>query len=144
VAILKLIKGHEGSKRLPNGNHKVYQCPAKKWTLGWGRNVEKTGITDKEADILLENDVIRVTEELATHLTVWEHMSKARREVLIDMCYNLGITRFLKFKKMIAALEIGDHAEVATQMMDSKWAKIDVPRRAKHLMELYVTDEEVK
>jgi len=140
--ILKMIKMHEGSN-IVNGRHMPYECPAHKQTIGWGRNIEDVGISEKEADYLLGSDVTQITLDLAKHISVWEELSKARKEVLIDMCYNLGLPRFLKFKKMLAAIEKGDIGEVAAQMMDSKWARDDVPRRARHLQQLYVNDQEV-
>ena len=140
--IIKMIKMHEGSN-IVEGRHMPYECPAKKQTIGWGRNIEDIGISEKEADYLLGNDIAQIVSDLSIHIATWEELSKARKEVFIDMCYNLGLPRFLKFKKMLAALEKGDVAEVATQMMDSKWARDDVPRRARHLQQLYVNDQEV-
>jgi hypothetical protein len=44
------------------------------------------------------------------------------------MMFNMGQTRLSGFKKMLAALEKGDYAEMAVQMMDSKWATQVGPR----------------
>ena len=45
------------------------------------------------------------------------------------MLYNLGLPKFLKFKKMIAALEVGDYDRAAEEALDSKW-RHDVGDRA--------------
>lgn len=100
-----------------------YQCSADKMTIGYGRNVEDNGITEEEAEFLLMNDIKRVQKELRTNFEWFGLISTARQGALINMCFNLGITRLLGFKKMIAALEVGDYQEAANQMLDSKWAR---------------------
>lgn len=50
-------------------------------------------------------------------------LDDARLDVLINMCFNLGIYRLLGFKKMLAALERRDYIQASIEMMDSRWAK---------------------
>jgi len=107
---------HEGLKL------KAYKCPAGKTTIGVGRNLDDVGITSREAISLLSNDIIRVTEELKTKFIWFKYLSDNRQMAMIDMCFNLGITRFSKFKKMIKALEEEDYASVTREMLDSEWA----------------------
>lgn len=102
---------------------KPYQCSANKMTIGYGRNIEDNGITEEEADYLLMNDIKRVQKELRANFEWFNMLNASRQGALINMCFNLGITRLLGFKKMIAALEIGDYQEAANQMLDSKWAR---------------------
>ena len=49
------------------------------------------------------------------------------------MIFNMR-NRFDQFKKMIAALEVGDYDEASAQMMDSRWATT-VKTRAVELSE---------
>tara|TARA_Y100000310_G_C20546872_1_gene746025 strand:- start:69 stop:542 length:474 start_codon:yes stop_codon:yes gene_type:complete len=51
-----------------------------------------------------------------------------------NMMFNLGRTRFSKFKRMIAAARREYWHEVAGEMADSKWAREDVPNRANRLI----------
>ena len=55
-----------------------------------------------------------------------------RTEVILNMAFNLGLTRLQKFKKMIAALRIRDYETAAIEMKDSKWYN-QVGSRAKRL-----------
>lgn len=55
------------------------------------------------------------------------------QEVLVNMMFNLGRTRFSKFKKMIAALNHHNYAEAAKEGRDSVWYK-QVTNRAERLM----------
>ena len=41
--------------------------------------------------------------------------------VLVNMAFNLGRTRFGRFKKMIQAVKANDFVEAANQMVDSRW-----------------------
>ena len=48
--------------------------------------------------------------------------SNNRRDVIVEMIFNMGLTRFKKFKKTIKAIENKDFASAADEMLNSKWA----------------------
>jgi len=50
------------------------------------------------------------------------------KRVLANMCFNLGITRLLKFQKFLTAIEKQDWNTAAVEMMDSRWATQVGPR----------------
>jgi lysozyme len=54
---------------------------------------------------------------------------------MIDMTFNLGLTRLLYFKKMIAAINARDYTEASKQMLDSRWAR-QVGNRASTLAKM--------
>ena len=109
-----------------------YECSVGKITIGYGRNIEDNGITREEALFLLRND-IKVTRGELSHSFEWfQSLPDAKQGALINMCFNLGLTRFRKFKKMIAALEVGDYKAASIQMLDSRWAN-QVGERARRL-----------
>jgi lysozyme len=119
--IIDMLIAHEGLRLKP------YRCPAGKLTIGAGRNIEDLGITREEAIMLLHNDITRVSNELK-QFTWYGQLSQARQEAMIDMCFNLGITRFKTFKRMIAALEDHNYYKASTEMIASKWADQVGPR----------------
>ena len=53
------------------------------------------------------------------------------------MVFNLGLSRFLNFKKFIDAMEQKDYETAGKEMLDSKWAK-QVGDRAKRLKQMIV------
>jgi lysozyme len=124
---------HEGVKLEP------YKCTAGKLTIGVGRNIEDIGISEEEAMFLLDSDIARVRDELDRALPWWSGLSEARRNVLIDMCFNLGISRLLQFKNALTAIEEGRYDDGATEMLDSRWAK-QVGARAENLAEAMRSD----
>ena len=107
---------HEGYRQFP------YKCSAGKLTIGIGRNIEERGISEDEAKYLLHNDIEACKIELNLLFPIVKVLNSSRYNVLINMCFNMGIKRLNGFKKMWAALAVGDYDEAAKQMLDSKWA----------------------
>ena len=127
--LIKELKRDEGVK-----TH-LYKCPANKLTIGVGRNIEDNGLSEREIDYLLENDIRSCVYDLKGNFSFYNGLDGTRKRVLINMCFNLGITRLLKFKKFIRALEDGDYETASVEMMDSLWAK-QVGPRAERLRDL--------
>ena len=59
------------------------------------------------------------------------------QRVLANMSFQLGRPRLSKFRKMIAAVEMQDFAEMANQMEDSRWYK-QTTNRAQRLIDRVV------
>ena len=123
--LIESVKQGEGLRLSP------YRCTAGKLSIGYGRNLDDVGITQLEAEYLLMNDLQRAEND-AKKLPGFDNCSQVRRDVLIEMVFNIGLPRVLGFRKMLAALSNGDYAEAARQMLDSKWHK-DVGNRADRL-----------
>ena len=60
----------------------------------------------------------------------WSKAPEPIRDVVVELCYQLGVTGFSRFKKTIDHLENRRYAKAATEMLDSKWARSDSPNRA--------------
>lgn len=112
--------------RIDEGYRKfVYKCTAGKWTIGVGRNISAggMGLSDDEVLYLLRNDIKRVYKELEDNLPWFSELDDVRQEILINMCFNLGINRFLKFRKMLASIELEKWSLAKEHMLDSRWAE---------------------
>ena len=120
---------------------KPYRCSVGKLTIGIGRNLDDVGITEEEAYFLLGNDISRVIAELEQNIPVFSSLDEIRKRVVIDMGFNLGISRLLRFRRMLAALEQGDYQKAAAEMLDSKWAR-QVGKRATNLNKMMLTGDE--
>ena len=117
---------HEGYRQFP------YKCSAGVLTVAIGRNLKDRGISEDEAKYMLHNDITICKQELNLLYPIVNRLNEARHNVLINMCFNIGIVRLGKFKRMWAALEVGNYNEAARQMMDSRWAT-QVGKRADEL-----------
>ncbi len=100
-----------------------------KVTIGYGRNIDDNGISPKEAEFMLDNDISRCKEELS-HYGWYTNSPLNVQAALINMCFNLGLTKLISFKKMIAALERQDYTVASIEALNSRWAE-QVGKRAK-------------
>ena len=105
IKVLHLLKYHEGFVAVPT------PCPTGHMTIGYGHNLDAhpiddtlarikgwdahwktTGITEKQASTLLEDDLEKVVHQLRTHVPVFTNLDSVRQAVLLDMAFNLGIS----------------------------------------------------
>lgn len=121
---------HEGLRLKP------YRCTAGKLTIGVGRNLEDTGISEEEAMFLLDNDIARFTYLCQTRIPCFMSLSDSRKNVLVDMAFNMGIAGLLKFQNMLSALEEGDYEKATAEMLNSVWAKQVQPSRVTRLTQM--------
>tara|TARA_R100001086_G_scaffold245810_3_gene177223 strand:+ start:592 stop:1044 length:453 start_codon:yes stop_codon:yes gene_type:complete len=128
------IKKHEGLRLKP------YYDSEGVLTIGYGRNLE-VGITKEEADLLFENDFREAHFQAAKY--PWFHrLTPERKQVIVNMMFNLGPSRFATFKKMIAALEREDYETARFEMLSSLW-RVQVGSRATELAKMmYPTPSE--
>jgi len=108
-------------------------------TIGIGFNLLE-GFTLEESTAVLKLRMRTCIDELCSNVPAYLTVCQARKIVLLDMTYNLGITRLLKFKKMLAALEAGDYQLAAKEMLDSTYAR-QVKGRARRNARMMVTGE---
>ena len=99
---------------------KPYLCPNKKLTIGYGRNLEN-GITEREAVVLLENDLLNLKLELEDKLPVFKKLDDIRQNVILEMAYNMGVPKLLNFKNTIEFLKKNDFDSASKEMLNSKW-----------------------
>jgi lysozyme len=99
-------------------------------TVGWGRNLEN-GIRLDEAELMFQNDLTQTVNELLQQ-PWYGSLPHNVQNALINMNFNLGITKLLEFKEMIAALENKNYPAAAKAALNSLWAK-EVPNRAKEI-----------
>jgi lysozyme len=144
---LKLIEEGEGFYA------ETYLCPAGKLTQGFGRNLEVHPLSDDEKEELNEDG--SVSEEVArkwaikelkeceaklSQNIIYNNQSHIRKAVLLDMCFNIGYSGLMKFKKMWFALGNKDYAQAAREMKDSKYYT-DVKSRGVRNVEIMASNK---
>ncbi len=107
-----------------------------KITIGVGRNLTDNGITLEEADQMFDHDMWVAIKDTRVLVASFDELTDARREVLVNMMFNLGYPRLAKFVRMLEAIADGLPKTVALEMLDSKWAT-QVGKRATELSERY-------
>ena len=114
MSLLSSVKFHEGLELKP------YPDSVGVLTIGYGRNLER-GITKEEAEFLLLND-LKISKHEAKRMGFYEGLTDNRKDVIVEMIFNLGLTRFKNFKKTIGYINQANHSAAADEMLDSKWA----------------------
>ena len=92
---------------------------------------EGVGITQSQARGMVWERVTIIRGQLSNESGWWDH-SKIRRDVLVEMAYQLGVKGCLNFQLMWAALDVSKYETAAAEMLDSRWAK-QTPERAEEL-----------
>ena len=137
--LLAMLKRHEGVE-----SH-AYECSEGKITVGVGRNIDAEGgigLSEEEIDFLLQNDIQCCIVELSSEYDWFRDLDDVRKDAMVDIAFNLGITRLRLFKRALAAMAVGNYKEASTEFLDSKWAK-QVGSRALELTDMIASGEYV-
>ena len=135
------MKSEEGfSNKLyrDTSDHVGFEGKKGKITIGWGYNIDDNGLPKDILQELFNRKVNEAESDLTNHLPWTLQLDQNRREVLIDMVFNMGIERVLPFKATLSAIQAGKYAEAAGHMLDSLWSK-QVGDRAKNLANIMRT-----
>src|SRR5574343_395771 len=87
----------------------AYQDTVGVWTIGYGHTggVKKGDkITQKDADDFLLADTLQAAVDASSLPVGFDGLNAVRQSVLINMCFNLGKTRLLAFKRTLLAIAI--------------------------------------
>lgn len=107
---------------------KPYRDTVGKLTIGIGRNLDDVGISQAEAEFLLDNDIDNATAKLLKSLPWAVGLDPVRFSAMVNMAFNMGIWGLLGFKNFLAALQAGDYKSAREHMLESKWATQVGPR----------------
>ena len=134
--IKDLLKRQEGFSRFPYND-------VGDTSIGYGRNLSQVGLSEEEAEHLLNNDIERVKKEL-TKFDFYEELNETRKIALISMGYNLGITRLSRFTKMLNFLETKQYKKAALEIYPNSLYARQVPSRAFEISELICWGDDAK
>ncbi len=96
-----------------------------------------TSIPEEKVNEWFEKDIEVSINDCKDLFNNFDDLPEDVQRVLANMSFQLGRPRLSKFRKMIAAVELQDFAEMANQMEDSRWYK-QTTNRAQRLIERVV------
>jgi len=129
---------------LNEGNKpQVYKDSKGNRTIGIGFNLEDAGnrkflkesgidinelfngrkLTDRETKTLYNRSLTQAFKDAQSYDPNFAKRPEAVKMTLVDMAFNLGLTKLNKFEKMKAGLMNNDYNVAADEMIDSKWYK---------------------
>ena len=127
MALIDDIKKHEGFSSV------VYKCTAGYDTIGYGKRIKYLQVTEEQSTEWLEEDLENLKYTLSAKNDWFLPAPQEVRDIVMNMNYQLGVSAFSKFKKTIQYIANKDYEGASIEMLDSKWARDDTPRRAKEL-----------
>lgn len=120
--LLESVKYHEGYRDT------AYRDSVGVWTIGYGTNLQTLQI-DRD---LAEKWLVQRLDEaklFASRLPEWAVLDGPRQDVVVEMIYNLGPSRYVLFANTRRAMLEGRFEDAANGMLASRWAE-QVGRRA--------------
>lgn len=119
---------------------KLYRDSMGFMTIGVGRCLSKRGISEDEAMYMLDNDTEQCKEQVIKALSWVLQLDQGRREVLYEMCFQLGLNGLLGFKNTLSAIKEGRYADAKQGMLNSQWHH-QTPERCEELADIILTGE---
>ena len=120
-----MLKRHEGNRATPYIDSVGVQ------TIGYGHNLHKP-LSERARQVIFEDDLADAKNDCLHAFPWFADLDEPRQWVLVNMCFNMGLTRLQGFYKFLNAVQSGDYQTAAIEMLDSLWAR-QVKRRATEL-----------
>lgn len=115
-ALLARLRSDEGLRLFP------YMDTTGHITIGYGRNLSERGISQGEADALLQRDALNAIRECEQAFPWFGALSEARQVVIASMVFNMGLSGVRGFGRMLDAVQRRDFATASAEMLHSQWA----------------------
>jgi len=126
--LLNQIKKHEGFKS------SVYECTEGYDTIGYGFAIKDLKLDEDIAELILIKKLDKLQKRIASAYGWFYNAPEEVKDVVTNMCYQMGVSGFSQFKKTIYLLETEQYEDASVEMLNSLWAK-QTPNRAKELSE---------
>lgn len=114
--LLESVKYHEGYRDT------AYQDSVGVWTIGYGTNLQTLRIDRELAEKWLREKLAEA-RAFAETLPEWAVLDGPRRDVVVEMIYNLGERGYSLFVNTRRAMQEGRFEDAAKGMLGSKWAR---------------------
>tara|TARA_R110002073_G_scaffold17546_1_gene65992 strand:+ start:174 stop:614 length:441 start_codon:yes stop_codon:yes gene_type:complete len=92
-----------------------------------------TEVSQDRVDELFGKDIAWTMADCRDIVPKFDDMPREIRLILANMIFNMGRSRMIGFRKMLAAVDERDWSAAADEMHDSKWRR-QVPARAERLI----------
>ena len=126
MSLIESIKTHEGYVGI------VYKDSLGIDTIGYGFAIKDLELDEDVCEIILERKLKDLESRIKIKFDWYKYMPQEVKDVVVEMCYQLGVTGVSKFKKTIAYLQNKQWKDASIEMLDSLWAK-QTPNRANEM-----------
>ena len=130
------MDGKELTKRFEGFSDKVYLDSLGNPTVGWGCHLFVGRKIPTEILLRLFDGDYRIATQGydALHLD----LDPVRRIAVIDLIFNMGLAKFMKFKRTLDSIRSGDYESAANHLADSRWYR-QVGNRGREIVSMMRT-----
>lgn len=119
--------------------HTAYKDTLNNWTIGVGHLIKipdeeyliDKELTSLEVDQIFTTDLNQAIDDARKFIDTNEIHEEAF-EIVIDMSFNLGLPKLMKFQRFRQALLAKQYKIASMEMLDSLWSR-QLPNRSKRL-----------
>ena len=116
MSLIDSIKKHEGF--VPT----VYKDSLGIDTIGYGFAIKDLELDRDICDVILERKLRALSDSIHLKFNWYKYVPPEIQDIVTEMCYQLGVGGFSRFKKTIAYLQDKKFKEASVEMLDSRWA----------------------
>tara|TARA_Y100000034_G_scaffold112773_1_gene147078 strand:- start:318 stop:764 length:447 start_codon:yes stop_codon:yes gene_type:complete len=120
----------------------VYLDTLEKPTIGYGFLIDSLELQEDICQLILMRKLEKLIKTIKFNFKWFDDMPEKVQDVVINICYQLGVSGFSKFKKTIQFMKNKQWDKASIEMLDSKWAREQTPQRALRLSETVKSVEE--
>jgi len=120
----------------------VYLDTLQKPTIGYGFLIDTLELQEDICELILMRKLEKLIKSIKFNFKWFDDMPDKVQDVIINMCYQLGVSGVSKFKKTIQLMKNKQWDRASVEMLDSKWGREQTPQRAKRLSEIVKSVEE--
>ena len=125
--LIDSIKTHEGFRS------RVYKDSVGIDTIGYGFTIENLELNEANSSLILGEKLWNLYFKVDKKFGWFRGMPDLIQNVIMEMCYQLGIRGFSKFRRTIKYFKARQWENASVEMLDSKWFRKDSPNRAQEL-----------
>tara|TARA_R110000744_G_scaffold27334_3_gene66813 strand:+ start:2184 stop:2672 length:489 start_codon:yes stop_codon:yes gene_type:complete len=126
MCLIDSIKQHEGFVAI------VYKDSLGIDTIGYGFAIKDLELDEDICGLILERKLENLICRVDNKFSWYKYMPQEIKDVVVEMCYQLGVTGFSKFRRTISYLQNKQWEDASIEMLDSLWAR-QTPNRAEEL-----------
>ena len=123
MSLIDKIKEHEGFRS------SVYDDSLGIPTIGFGFAIKDLELDLDIAEEILKRKLDNLIKRVHNRFSWVIKAPEPIQEVVYNMCYQMGVSGFSKFKKTIQYLADKNYEKASKEMLDSRWAR-QTPNRA--------------
>jgi lysozyme len=129
MSLIDSIKKNEGYVGV------VYKDKLGIETIGYGFAIKDLELDEDICHEILTRKLKNLDSRINVKFDWFKYMPPKIKDVVMEMCYQMGVYGFSRFKKTIAYLQNKQWKDASVEMLDSRWAE-QTPNRARALSDI--------